>query len=155
LSTTGPDSAKLILIVLLVQFAATWAMIGIIWFVQAVHYPLFLLMGSGDFKGYQHKHTRLTQWIVGPPMLVEGLTAAVLVWYPPTAVPRSAASAGLFLLGAIWVSTALVQVPLHNRLARGFETTACRKLVVTNWLRTVAWSLRGLVTAWMLWKTAS
>src|SRR5271157_6285468 len=69
-------------------------MVGLIWLVQVVHYPLFRLVGSGDFKGYHHNHTRLISWVVGPPMLAEGLSAAVLAWYRPAAVPESAALAG-------------------------------------------------------------
>jgi len=138
----------------LIQFAATWAMVGLIWLVQVVHYPLLRLVGSGDFKGYHHNHTRLILWVVGPPMLVEGLSTVALVWYRPAAVPELAALAGLALLIVIWASTAFLQVPQHNRLARGFDTASYRKLVTTNWVRTAAWSLRGLLTAWMVWKVA-
>jgi len=73
-------------------------MVGLIWLVQVVHYPLFGMVGPGDFKSYHHKHTRLISWVVGPPMLVEGLSAAVLAWYRPAAVPKSAALAGFLLL---------------------------------------------------------
>jgi hypothetical protein len=139
-------------ILLLVQFVATWTMVGIIWFVQVVHYPLFLRVGSPDFQDYHQNHTRLTKWIVGPPMLMEGFTAVVLLRYRPLAVPPSHALAGFLLLLVIWFSTALVQIPLHNRLAHGFESAVSRNLVFTNWLRTVAWSLRGLLTVWMVWK---
>jgi len=141
-------------IIVLIQFAATWALVGLIWLVQVVHYPLFSQVGSVDFNGYHHNHTRLISWVVGPPMLVEGLSAVALVWYRPAAVPELAALAGLALLIVIWASTAFLQVPQHNRLARGFDTASYRKLVTTNWVRTAAWSLRGLLTAWMVWKVA-
>jgi len=146
--------AKVARIMLLSQFAATWAMVGLIWLVQVVHYPLLRMVGSGAFQPYHYNHTRLISWIVGPPMLVEGITAAVLVWYRPASVPRLAALVGISLLLVIWASTAFLQVPQHNRLARGFESEAYRKLVATNWLRTIAWSLRGLLTAWMVSKAA-
>jgi hypothetical protein len=38
-----------------------------------------------------------------------------------------------------------LQVPLHTRLARGFDPAAHRQLVRTNWLRTLAWTLRALL----------
>jgi hypothetical protein len=37
-----------------------------------------------------------------------------------------------------------VQIPLHNQLALGFDLSVHRKLVATNWWRTIAWSLRGV-----------
>jgi hypothetical protein len=59
---------------------------------------------------------------------------------------------GIVLVGILWISTAAVQVPLHNRLATGFEAAAARKLCATNWLRTLVWSLRGGLAMWMMWK---
>lgn len=52
--------------------------------------------------------------------------------------------AGTLVL-AIWVSTFVVQVPLHGRLVRGFEISVHRRLVRTNWLRTAVWSVRGVL----------
>ena len=54
------------------------------------------------------------------------------------------------LLAVIWVSTFLIQVPLHGRLTRGFDATRHSALVRSNWIRTVAWSARGALLAWML-----
>ena len=55
-----------------------------------------------------------------------------------------------FLLAAIWVTTALVQVPLHRRLSEGYDASSGRRLVTTNWLRTALWSGRGLLVAGMV-----
>lgn len=145
-----PD--ELTKLILLVQFSATWTMVGLIWFVQLVHYPLFLLAGSSEFKHYHQEHTSRTQWVVGPPMLAELLSATAIFFLKPALVPRWGVTTGSLLLAVIWGSTALVQIPLHNRLANSLERSVCGKLVSTNWLRTIAWSLRGLLTAWMAWK---
>lgn len=85
-------------------------------------------------------------------MLVEGITAAALVFRRPPALSQTSVLLGMFLLVVIWVSTAVVQVPLHKLLARGFDLRAYRRLVVTNWLRTIAWSLRGLLIMAMVGK---
>jgi hypothetical protein len=57
--------------VLLAHLAATLFMVGVIWFVQVVHYPLFSRAGSEKFAIYSEAHSRLTTYVVGPPMLVE------------------------------------------------------------------------------------
>lgn len=62
---------------------------------------------------------------------------------------RALALAGLPLLAAIWLSTALVQVPCHRRLAAGFEPRTARRLVRTHWIRTVAWSARAALATSM------
>jgi hypothetical protein len=50
-----------------------------------------------------------------------------------------------------WLSTAFVQVPLHAALpsAAGDERAALiARLVASNWLRTAAWTLRGVLLVW-------
>jgi hypothetical protein len=65
------------------------------------------------------------------------------------AISSSQAWAGAVLVAAIWLSTALLQVPLHNRLQAAFSQEDARRLVATNWIRTAAWSLRAaLVLSW-------
>ena len=135
---------------LIAQFCATWTMVGIIWFVQVVHYPMFRLVGSGTFEAYHASHVRLITWVVGPPMMVEALCAFLLILYRPAYVSVMAALSGALLLLIIWGSTALVQVPLHELLSRGFQQEPYRRLVLTNWVRTVSWTLRGILTAWMV-----
>jgi hypothetical protein len=39
---------------------------------------------------------------------------------------------------------------MHHRLERGFDPAAYRQLVRGNWIRTIAWSLRGLLAVQML-----
>lgn len=60
---------------LLAHAAATWAMVGLIWFVQVVHYPLFAAVDAAESPVYARLHQRRTTWVVGPPMLVERATA--------------------------------------------------------------------------------
>ena len=62
----------------------------------------------------------------------------------------SRAVVGLVLLVGIHASTILLQVPAHRRLSTGFDAGVHRRLVRTNWVRTVGWSLRGLVAVAML-----
>ncbi len=47
------------------------------------------------------------------------------------------------LLGVALLSAVLVQVPLHARLAEHHDADAIRRLIVSNWVRTVAWTARG------------
>ena len=136
-------------LLLLSHVAATFFMVGVIWFVQVVHYPLFAKTGSADFRSYEQRHTSLTTWVVAPPMLVEGITALLLLWFRPTGVSTWQLAIGLALLGIVWISTALVQVPCHNLLSQGFDPIVHQRLVATNCVRTVAWSARGLLVLWI------
>ena len=85
-----------------------------------------------------------------PPMLVEALTALLLVVSRPAQVSAWLAWTGLALVGVIWLSTAALQVPAHGRLVSGFDAEVGSFLVTTNWIRTVAWSARAAVVCAML-----
>ena len=135
---------------LLVHVAATLIMLGVILIVQVVHYPLFGLVGDETYAAYQHAHMQRITWIVLPAMTAELLTAVALVIWTPPGIPSWLIWTGLALVGVIWASTGLVQVPLHSALVQGFDADVHRRLVLTNWVRTVAWLLRGGLVLLML-----
>lgn len=135
---------------LLVQMAATWALVGLVWFVQVVHYPLFSGVGSSGFAGYHRLHTTRTGWVVVPLMLVELVATFRIALGGVNGVSSVLTAVGLGALAFVWGSTFLLQVPAHSILGRGFDPHAYRRLVVTNWVRVVAWTVRGLVAGWMV-----
>jgi hypothetical protein len=130
-------------VLLALHALATIMMAGLIWFVQVVHYPLFGFIDARDFVRYEQEHTRRVTWIVAPLMGLEALTATALVFLADSVAPRALAVAGLSLIAVIWASTALLQVPCHRRLSAGFDPLTARRLVTTNWLRTLAWTARA------------
>jgi hypothetical protein len=146
---------KLSLLLLLLQLAATLYLVGLVWFVQWVHYPLFAGVGSEAFPAYEMAHMARTGPVVGPPMLVEAASAVALVALRPAGIPVFAPWLGVALLAVIWLSTLLLQVPRHRELAAGFDRTAHRRLVATNWVRTLAWSLRGGLVLWLVFAVST
>jgi hypothetical protein len=136
--------------VLIVHLFATAAMVGLIWFVQVVHYPLFAAVGADGFAAYEARHQTLTSFVVGPPMALEGVTALWLTFDPPAAVGRGWPLLGLFVLGVVHASTVFLQVPQHTVLSHGFDAGRARTLVRTNWIRTAGWTTRGIIAAVMV-----
>ncbi len=133
---------------IIVNAACAWFMMGVIWFVQVVHYPLFARVGLEGFADYEGAHARLTTFVVAPAMLLELGAAILLVVMRPEGVRTELLWAGLLLVAVIWISTWALQVPQHEILAHGYSGEAVRRLVSTNWIRTAAWTLRaGLATA--------
>lgn len=148
---TSPESLFLILVI---QFTATALMTGIIWFVQIVHYPLFGRIPSEGFTSYEQAHTVRTGWVVAPLMILE-LAAAVTL--PLLKAPVAGTAVYLSALGClalIWTSTFLIQVPLHGMLEKRHDSSTIRRLVATNWIRTLLWSARLSLLASLLLPTA-
>jgi hypothetical protein len=122
------------------HLCSTWALAGLIWTVQLVLYPMFSSVGVGEFKRYHKRHTKQMTWVVAPLMLMELFTGA---WMAVRGACDFWLWVGLVLLGLIWLSTWRVQVPLHERLSSGFDAQVHQRLVNTNWLRTILWTVRG------------
>ena len=134
---------------LLAHMAATWAMVGFIWTIQLLQYPLMAEVPSSGFPRFEAVHQRRVTAVIalfGPLEVV----MAALVFLTVETVPSWLSFGSGAVLTAIWTSTAFFYAPLHARLADGFDETLHGRLVSTNWLRTIAWTVRGLAAAWML-----
>ena len=140
----------MMMVVIAIHTLSTLMMAGVIWFVQLVHYPLFVYVGERDFGRFEKEHARRTTWVVAPLMIAEAACAIGLVllcWRSPC---RHLTLLGLLVLMVIWASTAFIQVPCHKRLAEGFDLHAAHRLVWTNWIRTAAWTARGTLAILIL-----
>lgn len=138
--------------VLLLNLISTWYMVGLIWMVQIVHYPLFAKVSTENYVQYQELHQRWITPVVGIPMLIEIATAIMLLNYIPKGISATWVWVALGLLMVVWLSTAFLQVPCHNRLSLAFDAEAHRSLVHGNWIRTICWTLRGGLLTWFLWR---
>jgi hypothetical protein len=138
-------------LVFLLHVGATLYLVGVIWIVQILHYPLLAGVGVDSYTAYHNLHTSRITPVVAPAMIVELLTAIYFAFVVFEKVDRSYFLFGLILVLKIWASTFFVQVPLHEKLAVGFDAEIQHRLVLTNWIRTIAWTLRGGLVLWMTW----
>lgn len=122
---------------LLLQLAACAAMTGIIWLVQVAVYPLFARLEGPVFTDYHHRYMKQVTFVIAPLMFLEAASCAACLLlgdWRDHVLPT-------LLLAMIWASTAVIQVPQHQRLTP--ETVPA--LVRSNWIRTAAWSTRTLL----------
>ena len=132
---------------LVIHFAVTWALVGLIWTIQAVHYPLLKDVGQEGFIAYHERHMALITWVVGPLMLAEVSSAALLLYLGQRSVLFGIS---LGVLALIWGSTWLCLIPLHRKLTHGYDAPTVQRLVRANIWRTVGWTVRGLCLAAIL-----
>ena len=127
---------------------ATLTLVGLIWTIQLVHYPLMAEVRMG-FISYHDQHRVRITWLVGPLMGLEVVTGSLLLYQRPVGIGPAPAWLGLSLIALIWASTAFLSVPAHARLSTGYDVQVIARLVRTNWIRTLAWSARGILVLWM------
>jgi len=138
-------------LVFLAHTGATLYLVGVIWTVQILVYPSMASIGADGYAAYHNLHTSRISPVVAPLMIIELLTAIYFVFAPPETIDYRYFWFGLTLVLIIWISTFFLQVPLHEKLGASFDADVQQRLVWTNWIRTIAWTLRGALILWLVW----
>lgn len=128
-------------IIIIINVLASLFLAGTIWIVQLVHYPSFHFTDKTGFKEFHKHHSVRISFIVVPAMLVELSTAMILPFIENLSKILTISSLVLVIL--IWLSTFLIQVPIHNRLSGGYNKKDVDRLVSSNWIRTILWSVKA------------
>lgn len=116
----------------------------LIWLVQGVIYPAFLHADAGTFCNWHRRYTGRVTWIVAPIMFGQ---LGVAAWQLAVDV-SSTHLLYAALIAVTWITTFTLSVPCHRRMTRGKDKAVIRRLIATNWPRTIAWSAIFALTAW-------
>lgn len=132
-------------LLVLINFLATAYLVGLIWIIQVVHYPSFHFIDDSHFKEFAYFHQTRMGFVVGPIMLVEIFSSFFLLVYH-----YSFLTLGLFGLNIlIWLCTFFYSVPCHHKLLEKKDSYQIKKLIITNWPRTIFWNLRLIGILWI------
>ena len=126
---------------ILLNFIVSLTMFGIIMVTQVVSYPLFLNLDEKIFTSYHSEYVKRITIIVMPVMTIE-LALTIMLYYM-----HDGFLSQVFLISLImiFISTVIIQVPIHNKLKFNYDEYLTKKLIKTNWIRTFLWSLKVLV----------
>ena len=107
------------------------------------------LVGRSEYAAYEQAHVSRIGPVVAPMMLLELGSGIALLISAEDPFRSNAFFVAMGLLIVIWLSTFLIQVPLHGTLSDGFDDPAHTALVSSNWIRTLAWTARGGLLLWV------
>jgi hypothetical protein len=136
---------------LLVWTALIFYVLGEIWFVQVVVYPLFGRVGEAEYVAYHTFYSNRIPLPVIVPGFLSFLLPVALIFFGPGSVPAGAylANAACGLVGL--AVTVGLEIPRHARLEKGGkQERVIRELILFNWPRTLSISGSALLTLWML-----
>jgi hypothetical protein len=137
-------------VLLYVHAFATWMMIGLIFFVQVVYFPLYKRL-KDKFTPYDVKDIKHMGMLVAPVFFFEFLSAVILVFYKyHDSTYRILSFVNLLMLVSIWVVNYYLQVKRYGVKTLLFLDKMHHFLLTSNWYRTCVWFLRGLVVLAML-----
>lgn len=134
---------------LLANLIVTSIMTGIIWLVQLVVYPAFREVSQESHSSYHQRHVAHIGPLVAPLMVIEFILAALWTWESPEKLQIIHLCCAIFL----WLSTFLIQVPLHQKLSLRFDLSEIDALVRTNWIRTILWTIKLIIISYATFQT--
>ena len=144
---------------LIAHLASTLFMMGLIWTIHVVHYPLFAHVGDSTYVAFQSEHVNRIGKLLFLPWLTEGLTLLGILILAFLGNNRTL-RLPVFLNG-VGMAIALVisgfwSAPAHGDLANGFDVAVHDRLMTANLVRSLAWALCGICAVWLvarLWST--
>ena len=141
---------------IVVHTAASLFMVGLIWTIHYVHYPLFAYVGESTYASFQAVHVERIGRLLFVPWLTEGFTLigilalAFLGGHKTLRVPavlNGAAMAIVLVISGFW------SAPAHGKLAEGFDKAVQDQLMTANLNRTLAWTVCGACSIWIVLST--
>jgi Domain of unknown function (DUF1772) len=144
------------LTLLVANLTVTSAMFGVIWVIQLVHYPMFAELNAAALPRWHAYHSSRISYLVAPLMVGELALSVGFSWM----APKPASFIALGLTVGVWLATFFLSVPLHESLARVELNKAqsadelIRKLVVTNWPRSILYTAKVILLIWIFLQTS-
>ena len=137
--------------ILLINIFSAFFATGLIWTIQLVHYPSMRFVSRDKFELFHSFHQLRISIIAMPLMAIELITTIILFMQNIENESSLIFKINLIIVTLIWFSTFFIQVPLHQKLSKGKKTSLIDKLVLTNWFRTVLWTLRSILIIFFLY----
>lgn len=128
-------------------------MVGMIWTIHTVHYPLFAEVGPATYEAFQAAHVERIGRLLLLPWLAEGLTLLALMWLAFVGGlerMRVPVAIGAVMMAVVLVISGVWSAPAHGELSDGFDAAVHDRLMVANLVRTLAWTARGICAAWIV-----
>lgn len=136
-------------IVFYIQTLSCLSMTSVIWLVQVNHYPAFRYIDKEKFQEFARFHVSSITGVVAPLMIIEFISGILLIILLPKSFAYILNFIGILI---IWTSTQFLSIPCHNRLVDGFDSVSIERLIKTNWIRTITWSIRAIFLVYLAFK---
>jgi len=141
-----------VLIFFLIYAAVCLYNTGNNWSLQAVHYPLYSLVGADTFGAYMARQNKLEAAPAILPAAAQFVMGFVLLGVRPAGVPLWAVVGGVALNVIVIGATVIWSARLNVRLERGFDPAILRVLLRSNLIRALCYTVQAVLMIWLLYR---
>ncbi len=122
-----------------------FGLVVLLWLVQRIIYPSFMQVAPERLVEWHAQYTQQMGYIVVPLMFGQLGLSVLAVWQVGVGLDWL----DLLLVLSCWGLTFGFSVPLHQQIAAGeSHPKVLQRLVVTNWPRTLVWTLIFALGFW-------
>jgi hypothetical protein len=114
----------------------------VVWLAQAIMYPSLAHIEENVFVEWHQTYSTRIAFFVIPLLCGQAIIVGIMIYYGGSFLTLLSAA----MIAMCWASTFGLSVPCHARLQRfGKDLTVIRKLVRTNFIRTILWTTVFLI----------
>lgn len=118
---------------------------------QIQHYGIYSFVGKDNFKSYMSANNKAALIPAVLPGFLMLILSIVLIFFRPAFMTTLETILSLALNIIAFISTFRWQRKLQSDMANtGYDETKVKLLLSTNWIRTIAFILLGILTIWIL-----
>jgi hypothetical protein len=114
----------------------------VVWLAQAIMYPSLEHIEENVFVEWHQTYSTRIAFFVIPLLCGQAIIVGIMIYYGGSFLTLLSVA----MIALCWASTFGLSVPCHARLQRfGKDLTVIRKLVRTNFIRTILWTTVFLI----------
>jgi hypothetical protein len=114
----------------------------VVWLAQAIMYPSLAHIEENVFVEWHQTYSTRIAFFVIPLLCGQAIIVGIMIYYGGSFLTLLSVA----MIALCWASTFGLSVPCHARLQRfGKDLTVIRKLVRTNFIRTILWTTVFLI----------
>ena len=134
--------------ILIANLFVSTLVLGVMIMTQVVNYPLFLKIKKIDFGKYHHHYVSRITYVAGPLLLIELFLSFILF----LSYNYMTYALNLIFVILVFLSTFLIQVPIHSKIGNTASKKFIKLLIKTNLIRTFLCTLKCILSYALLTK---
>ena len=134
---------------------ACWSIVtltaGMYWLLQLMHYPLFTRVAPKEFNDYFAQYRKRETFAVHLPSILSLIMAVAVLGFRPWSIPENYIYILVATIGFnILLTFILIQPHLKILKQHGYSHVVIKRLVATNWIRTLLWTICSIYLSGLL-----
>ncbi|MBT5855372.1 hypothetical protein HOH87_01895 [bacterium] len=140
---------------ILINITTNFMMLGVIWFIQLVHLPLFSYVAGSHFSQYISIEAKRTLVLIALPMILELAATLYLLLRKSPAFNALSLKFSSILVAVIWGVAILAVLPSYGVLGEGFHTVPHNLLQLFMFVLATCWTAKAVIAIMLVSQSAS